>query len=169
MRAHLAYLYYVLRHKWFVFIECCKLGIPWRGLIHDWHKFLPDEWFPYVHFFHNPDGTKKQVRDKTGYYKPDDTGNNAFDIAWFLHQKRARHHWQSWCFPDTNGELKSLFIPDKYRREMLADWYGAGRAQGTPDTVRWYLANRNKMQLHPTTRLWIERQLDVVGIVGVKA
>jgi len=73
MRAYISYLKYILRHKWFVFWEACKLGIPWLGLIHDWHKFLPDEFFPYARYFYNPDGSKKQVRDKTGYYKPDDT------------------------------------------------------------------------------------------------
>lgn len=155
LRAHIAYGWYVIRHKWYVFIECCKLGIPWRGLVHDWHKLLPSEWFPYVYFFHNADGTKRQVRDKTGYYEPD----SAFDRAWFLHQKRAFHHWQSWCFPDTNGALKVIPMPDAYRREMLADWRGAGRAQGTPDVRAWYLAHEDKMRLHPETREWVEKQL----------
>lgn len=161
MKAHLSYLQYVLQHKWFVFVECCKLGIPWMGIIHDWHKFMPAEWFPYVHFFHNSDGTKKQVRDGTGYYKPDDTGDSAFDYAWFVHQKRARHHWQSWAFPDTNGKLKLLPVPERYRREMLADWRGAARAQGlTAESVTdWYVANKDKIQLHPETRHWIEDQL----------
>ena len=43
------------------------------------------------------------------------------------------------------------------RREMIADWRGAGQAQGQPDTQRWYLANKDKMQLHPETREWIEK------------
>jgi hypothetical protein len=50
-------------------------------------------------------------------------------------------------------------MPDKYRREMLADWRGAGRALGKPDTQAWYAANRDKMKLHPETRAWIEQQL----------
>ena len=45
------YTWYIIRHKWYVFIECCKLGIIWRGIWHDWHKFLPGEFFPYaIHF-----------------------------------------------------------------------------------------------------------------------
>jgi len=161
MRAHLIYLWYVLRHKWYVFLECCRLGIPWRGVVHDWHKFTHAEWFPYVHFFYNPDGTKKQIRDKTGYYKPDDTGDKAFDQAWFLHQKRAYHHWQSWAFPDTNGNLKLVEIPPKYRLEMLADWRGAARAQGlSRDSVKdWYQANKDKMMLESVSRVYIEAML----------
>jgi len=159
MRAHWAYLKYVVRHKWYVFLECIKLGIPWRGLIHDWHKFLPGEWFPYVYFFHNSDGSNKQVRGKTGYYKPDDTGDPAFDLAWFRHQKRAWHHWQSWILPMTDGTTKVLAMDDASRREILADWRGAGLSQGKPDTAAWYEANGGKLRLHPETRAWLEEQL----------
>jgi len=49
---HLAYLRYVLRHKWFVLLACWRAGLYWRGIVHDWHKFLPSEWFPYVEHFH---------------------------------------------------------------------------------------------------------------------
>lgn len=50
-------------------------------------------------------------------------------------------------------------MPDIYRREMLADWIGAGRALGKPETWVWYEANKEKMQLHPETRAWIEDKL----------
>ena len=161
MKSHWVYFKYVMRHKWYVFLECCKLGIPWLGIIHDWHKFTPVEWFPYVHYFYNKDGSEKQIRDKTGYYKPDDTGDRMFDSAWFYHQKRARHHWQSWAFPDTNGELTLMPIPIKYAKEMLADWYGAAQAQGKErDSVMdWYREHRNDMMLHPSTRDWIQNAL----------
>lgn len=157
MKAHLKYLSYVLRHKWFVFLAACRLGIPWRGLVHDLSKFRPSEWFPYVEHFH---GRKaKPWRDSTGYYKPTDTGDPAFDFAWFLHQKRNQHHWQWWTLPEDGGGLKVLPMSDACRREMLADWRGAGRAQGKPDTLTWYAKNREKMTLHPDARAWIEQQL----------
>lgn len=89
---------YVVRHKWFVFVACYRLGIPWRGLVHDLSKFLPSEWIPYTNFFYGP---KPSPRDSTGYYKPTDTGDKAFDFAWLLHQKRNRHHWQWWLTAST--------------------------------------------------------------------
>lgn len=159
MRGHWQYLKYVVRHKWFVFLECLKLDVPlWIAIMHDWDKFLPDEFFPYSRFFHNRDGSKRQIRDKTGYYKPTDTGDSSFDWASFLHAKRNKHHWQWWVLP-TGGDNKCLPMPDVFRREMLADWRGAGRAQGTPDTVVWYWNNNLKMQLHLDTRRWIEDQI----------
>ncbi len=161
MRANLRYLSYVLRHKWFVLMECWRLGIPWLGIVHDMSKFLPSEWFPYVDAFYG-DGAKGCAlikRDSTGYYKPTDTGDAAFDFAWLLHQKRNRHHWQWFILPCDEDGTKVLVMPDRYQREMLADWRGAGRAQGKPDTVAWYRKNGPKMQLHPETRVWIESQL----------
>ena len=158
IKKYLKYLSYVLRHKWYVFIECCKLGIPWVGITHDLSKFRPSEWFPYANYF---GGNIKKGRDGTGYYKPTDTGDKAFDFAWLLHQKRNKHHWQWWILPEDGGGIKILPMTDKYRKEMLADWKGAGKAQGTPNCKKWYLTNKNKMQLHPETRRWIEEQLKI--------
>lgn len=49
-------------------------------------------------------------------------------------------------------------------KEMICDWVGAGRAQGfhSPnndhyyETRIWYLKNKFKMNLHPSTRQYIE-------------
>src|SRR5690348_6686157 len=177
MRRHWAYLKYVLRHKWFVFQECLKLGVPfWIALLHDWDKFLPDEWLPYARTFYKPDGSKQYVESA------------AFTIAWMKHQHRNKHHWQYWlnagAMPlhktsvlvwdrgtssivildgsvhdwDMHGVISVREpMPDVYRREMLADWRGAGRAiTGQDNTLEWYRKMRDKMKLHPETRAWIE-------------
>lgn len=160
MKAHIAYLRYVLRHKFFVLQECLKYGLWWRGLKHDWHKFLPSEWFPYVNYFYNKDGTKKKhAQIRAGYYKPTDTGDLAFDFAWLLHQKRADHHWQWWVLPEDDGGLKVMPMSTKARTEMLCDWRGAGRAQGFPNTWEWYDTNRDKIILTDIDRHWIEDEL----------
>ena len=151
------YLWYVVRHRWFVFVECCKLGIPWQGLVHDLSKFRPSEFFPYARHFHGAGA--KEWRDKTGYYKPTDTGDAAFDIAWFLHQKRNAHHWQYWLFPADPGHMKVLRIPDRYVKEMVADWRGAGRAQHRPDVLAWYAANKGKMVIHQESQNYVEKLL----------
>jgi|SRR6185369_12373856 len=162
MTRHLAYLKYVLIHKWYVFLACLKLGVPtWIAILHDWDKFLPDEWFPYARFFHNPDGSKRQKRDKTGYYKPTDTGSVDFDQAWLFHARRNKHHWQYWVLATEDGE-KIYPIPEQCMREMLADWIGAGKAQGTPNTWEWYEQNKDKIKLHPDTRTWVEQQMKLL-------
>ena len=151
---HWKYLRYVLRHKYYVLLAGLVWRVPlWSLVWHDWDKFLPDEWFPYVESFYGPK-------------PPTDTVKVAFDFAWLLHQRRNRHHWQFWLLSEDEGGVKVLPMPDYARREMLADWIGAGRAQGKPDTRKWYLANRYNMQLHPETRTWIEQQLRILGVVA---
>lgn len=145
---HWQYLKYVLRHKWFVLLAGLSLRVPiWQLILHDWDKFLPDEWFPYARTFYAPDGQKQYVE------------SDAFTLAWNAHQKRNKHHWQYWMITWDRGETECLPMSDKHRREMLADWMGAGRALGKPDTALWYTQNDHKIRLHPDTRAWIEEQL----------
>lgn len=154
---HWKYFKYIVRHRWFVFIEACKLGIPWRGLVHDLSKFLPSEWFPYANYFYSE--KSKKGLGKSGYCKPDDTEDQDFDKAWLLHQHRNRHHWQFWILSEDSGVTKTLEMPLVYRKEMLADWRGAGKAQRMPDTKAWYLENKYKIKIGKDTRRWIETQL----------
>lgn len=35
----------ITRHKWVVFKLCCKVGQPWRGLVHDLSKYSPTEFW----------------------------------------------------------------------------------------------------------------------------
>lgn len=52
MTKYLKYLWYVIRHKWFVFLACCHRRMYWLGIIHDWSKLLPSEFFPYAKHFY---------------------------------------------------------------------------------------------------------------------
>ena len=108
---YLKYLKYVLKHKWFVFIECCKMGIPLRGLLHDVSKFLPSEFIPYAHYFYGTWCKNEDWHgDKRNYipYKWTEKGvEEAFNIAWLKHQKRNPHHWQYWLLVNdgSSGEF----------------------------------------------------------------
>ena len=154
-------------HKWYVAIECFHEGLYYRGIVHDMSKILPSEFIPYTNYFYN--NSTMKGRDDTGYYKPTDTGDCAFDFAWLLHQKRNRHHWQWWILPKDDGGVKVLPMSDNSVKEMICDWIGAGKAQGffSPrhdkyfETRQWYNKNKSKMNLHPNTRQYIEDVLDV--------
>jgi hypothetical protein len=178
MRGHVAYLLYVLRHKWWVFVGCLKLRVPiHQALLHDWSKFLPCEWGPYVRLFYEPDGTPRRLRDASGAYNPAEQPEE-FQRAW-LHHQRLRHHWQAWV---TLGDVRPvdsrggtaptavpLRMPERFIREMIADWYGAGMAQARVGDPRpWYAANRDKMLLHPESRARVERLLGTVFGTGGK-
>lgn len=156
------YIGYVLRHKWYVMLECFKIGLIWQGITHDWHKFLPSEFFAYANYFYGKNSKQgiKRGRDKTGYYKPTETGDSNFEMAWFRHMKKGRHHWQYWVVP-VLPEDKILVIPDKYVKEMICDWVGAGMAQGqfNRDKTEWFEINKKKMKLNPETVKKIYNQL----------
>lgn len=156
MIVHFRYARYVLRHKWYVFVACLHYGLLWRGIKHDWSKFLPSEWFPYATYFY---GKKRPDIGTTGYNHALHQDDDAFNMAWNYHQKRNDHHWQYWVLMYDDGKVFCLPMPDLCRKEMLADWRGAGMAQGKPNTWEWYEANKGKMQLHEDTRAWVEAEL----------
>lgn len=173
---HFKYLSYVVRHKWYVFLECCKLGIPIAGLFHDMSKFLPSEWFAYVETFY---GTKihncydciliwgnqcsvngSGIGDGEQAARCKDFATPAFNLAWLKHQHRNSHHWQYWMLTQDDDAPLVLEMPLRYRKEMLADWRGASRAQGFGgNTKKWYESHRAKMSLQVCTQGWIEKNI----------
>ena len=154
------YLSYVLRHKWYVYLAARDLGIPWRGLVHDLSKLRPSELMPYARYFYNPDGTNRNRRDKTGYYRAGNTGSPFFDIAWMNHQHRNPHHWQHWLLVYDEEGARPLPMPREYILEMIADWIGASMAQGFgPDVRPWYEQHKDDMILHPYTRREVEHHI----------
>lgn len=159
------YLKYVLRHKWYVSVECFKMGLIWRGICHDLSKFRPSEFIPYARFFygHYPsfEDVRGDQRNLVTIWKEDVA--SAFDFAWLLHQKRNDHHWQWWMLPEDDGGTKIMPMTLDAIKELVADWIGAGMAiSGRKDPWPWYLANKEKMQLHPDTRKIIEMSLDAI-------
>lgn len=144
---YIKYLKYVLKHKWFVMIECFKHGLFYQGIVHDLSKFLPSEFFPYAEYFYGKGNNRKE-----------------FEFAWLLHQKRNKHHWEWWILHEEYGAAKIFEMPDKYAKEMLCDWVGAGKAMGKhspkddiyKETREWYKINRDKINLSPDTKLFIE-------------
>lgn len=143
---YINYIKYVIRHKWFVFLAGLEWRVSlWQLLIHDWHKFLPSEFGPYVNTFYKKDGSKQYVESPE------------FTYAWRLHQIRGKHHWQHWLITWDRGVTEAIEMPDKYVREMIADWFGAGKAiTGEWGAREWYEKNKDKIILHPKTRSSVE-------------
>lgn len=149
------YLMYVLRHKWFVMIECFKKGLFIKGLFHDSDKFLPSSFIPYAKRFYGKGKDIKSGRDKTGYYNPFLNSEHDFQIALKNHVHRNKHHWQYWVhITKTNDDLFVTYpMSEKDIIEMICDWKGAGRAQGNMNysPKEWFEINRKNMILHEDT------------------
>jgi len=146
---HYRYLKYVLRHKWYVLKASRRLGITWRGLLHDLSKFSSKEWSPYVYYFYGSKVIPKY--------------DAAFDKAWLHHQHHNRHHWQHYILHNDDGSIEYVEMPLTYVKEMVADWVGAGLAQGNPDTQAWWLSNCHKIKLHEKSRSQVVKLLEEIG------
>jgi len=163
------------------------------AIFHDWDKFLPDEWFPYARTFYKPNGEKQYVESvEFAHAWMLHQHRNKHHWQWWLGITITDHNfgmdirksnylvWDRGVAqelvqrgdPQTHWELRDVpsYYPlsadpmsDRARREMLADWFGAGRAYNadwTPlEPRKWYEKNKDKMILHPDTRAWVESEL----------
>lgn len=141
------YLWKTTIHKYYVFKagRMLKLSI-WQLLLHDWHKYLPEEAVAY--------GDRFFGENKNPY---------AFDIAWLHHQNFGKHHWEYWIPRTThvksigNVADRPLDMPDKYIAEMVSDWFAASRAyEGAwPKNFEewlWWKKNFSKIRITTHTR-----------------
>lgn len=140
---YLSYMKYILKHKYYVAIECIKMGLFIHAITHDMSKFRPSEFFPYARYFYGNFENSQQLLVKKD-----------FDRAWLMHQNRNPHHWDFWV----SGEGDAYEMPTKYVLQMVADWKGMSRKFGDVP-MEWYQSNKDKINLHPITASKIESLL----------
>ena len=131
----------VTKHKWIVFKLCCKIGIPWRGFMHDWSKFSPTEFWESVKYY---DGHKSPIL----VCKAD----KGYSEAWLHHKGRNKHHHQYWV--DLSIPEQTVIMPYKYAAEMVCDELAAGIVYNgknwTKNTQLDYYINKERENLiHP--------------------
>jgi len=125
------------------------IGVPQEQLvIHDQSKWSEEEFPYYARKFFGGEAPINAERIP-----------NDFAAAWLHHMNHNQHHWQYWTLIRDTGEIVPLPIPYPHFAEMIADWRGAGRAIGKPDTRKWWEENRYKMIIHPSTQTWIDMML----------
>ena len=90
-----------------MFVECCRLGIPFRGALHDLSKFLPSEFIPYAKHFYGKWIKESEwhgdIRNYVSWRSTEMGVRENFEKAWLLHQKRNPHHWQYWLLVNDNS------------------------------------------------------------------
>lgn len=157
------FLIATLRHKWFVYEAGRRLGVGrWQLLVHDLSKLRPSECVPYGRFFYAPKPA------------PDAGADPAMRLAWLRHVQRNPHHWQHWVVVNgasivarrtardgDAGLVEALPMPERYVREMLADWLGVSRAYHglypeSRETWTWWQQNKDQMVLHSASRAMLE-------------
>ena len=131
----------VLKHKWVVFKLCCKIGMPWRGMWHDWSKFSPTEFLESIKYYNGQHSPITLCKADKGYSN-----------SWLHHKGRNKHHpeyWIDYSLPD-----KTVIMPYKYAAEMICDKMAAGIVYSgknwTPNTqIDYYMKERETSLIHP--------------------
>lgn len=106
----------ICKHKKWVFYYCYKTGIPIQGLLHDLSKFSPAEFWESVKYYQGTSSPIDACKKDKGYSN-----------AWMHHKGRNKHHYEYWQDDFDHGG-KAIEMPMKYKKEMLCDYLGAGRA-----------------------------------------
>ena len=115
----------ITKHRWVVFKLCCKVGEPWRGLVHDLSKYSPTEFWEGVKYFSGKHSPITDCKKAEGYSK-----------AWLHHKGRNKHHTDYWV--DLSAPDKTPIIPYKYVAEMLCDKLAAGIIYKGKDWTKEY-------------------------------
>lgn len=110
------HFFVIVKHKYYVGIECWKRGLYWQGIIHDLSKFSFAEFIPSALYFQGNGSPIDKQRAEIGY-----------SISWLNHKAKNKHHWHYWLDID-GGKIITVPIPRKYLLEMVCDFIGAGKA-----------------------------------------
>lgn len=151
VRASIAYAAYLARHKAHVYREGRKLGVGRLQLIvHDLSKFTPSEWGPMVENY----AGRYNRRSRPSWLR------GGYSRAFRTHCRRNPHHHEYWSRRGDGGRPAEM--PERYVREMVADWRGASMAKGYgPDVRAYYRRTATGRCLHPATRRLAE---SLIGI-----
>lgn len=103
----------ITKHKWIVFKLCVKVGIPFRGLVHDLSKYSLEEFWESAKYYRGTASPIPVAREKDGYSK-----------AWLHHKGRNKHHYEYWY--DPKAKIPAPIIPYQYAVEMVCDNFAAG-------------------------------------------
>jgi hypothetical protein len=157
------HVFRVLRHKWFVMLAVHRLpfGIPsismWQVIAHDWSKFSKIERRGYTwQFFGKGDFGEMWVDQHQQ--------NEWWKDALRHHYRSNPHHWQYWCDEHYDNPVP---MPERYVREMVADWMAASRTYNGawPQGVwPWLEKNWWRMKLHPHTRMQVISLVTSLGV-----
>lgn len=150
----------ITHHKWFVFKLCCKIGEPWRGLVHDLSKYSPTEFWESVNYY-------------VGNYSPitEAKKDKGYSEAWLHHKGRNRHHTEYWV--DHVAPNTTPIMPYQYAVEMICDKLAAGMTYQRKNWTKeyqlsyWEKKEKDKLEINPKLRDFITAVLTEVAEQGI--
>ena len=109
----------ILHHKNLVRHYCFKAGLYKQGIMHDWSKYNPIEFFAGVKYYQ---GGKRSPN----FAEKED---KKYSSAWLHHKGRNKHHFEYWIDYGINCDtiIKGVPMPRRYVAEMIMDRISASR------------------------------------------
>jgi hypothetical protein len=143
----------ITKHKFYVMIECFKLGLYWQGLVHDLSKYSFAEFWNSAKYFQGTGTPVAAEKDAIGY-----------SVSWLHHKGRNPHHWEYWT-DFRNGPIYAIPIPKKYIQEMFCDMIGASKAylKGTfnrKEPLVYFLRESPKWTICPESLDYLHKMLE---------
>lgn len=151
-------------HRWLVRGGCFRVGLYWRGLVHDLSKYSPTEFLVGARYFQGTRSPNAAERDEIGY-----------STAWMHHKGRNRHHYEYWT--DLNmatRQYESLPMPRKFLVEMVMDRRAAcmtyqGKNYTDGSALEYYEKSVERSLMHPQTQRELHYILTMLRDEGEKA
>ena len=139
----------IITHKWWVFYYACRLGIPFRGFMHDWSKFSPIEFFESVKYYQGSSSPIPACKEANGY-----------SLAWQHHKGHNPHHYEYWIDNIDNGGTP-IKMPYKYVLEMIANYLAAGKTYQKKNFTfkceyEWWKSQRQLRNMHEDTKMFLD-------------
>lgn len=153
----------ILHHKKLVRRYLFRAGLYKQGIMHDWSKYSPVEFFAGVRYYQG--GVKSpNHKEKT---------EKGYSSAWLHHKGRNRHHYEYWIdfTSKPRDGLKGMRMPDRYIVEMFCDRIAASRNYNKDSyddafPLRYYEKNKDYYVMHPHTRELLEKLLRMLAEEG---
>lgn len=150
----------VLKHKWYVFVYCTRLGMPLRGLKHDMSKFFPIEFFESVKYYNGKRSPITVCKEINGYSK-----------AWLHHKGRNKHHTEYWV--DVNAPERTPIIPYKYVAEMICDKLAAskvynGKNWTNSSEIKYWNIEKTKIEVNKHIEDMLTEVFEQVAEKGIE-
>ncbi len=150
----------ISHHKWIVFKLCCKVGLPWRGLLHDLSKYSPTEFKEGIKYYVGSHSPITEAKKDKGYSE-----------AWLHHRGRNKHHFEYWT--DHYAPEVNPIMPYPYAAEMICDKLAASIIyEGESWTKEfelsyWEEKEKNKVAMHPKMRDFVTAVMEEVAKQGI--
>jgi hypothetical protein len=140
----------ITKHRWQVRKHCFRVGLYWRGLVHDLSKYSWAEFRSGIKYYQGTRSPNSREREVLGY-----------SVAWMHHKGRNRHHFEYWT--DLNLQSRRyepVEMPRVFLVEMVMDRIAAckiynGASYTDSDPLNYFLRSSESRQgslMHENTK-----------------